>query len=266
MADHESIIRDGLGVIDPIFRRLFGKSVETKDVTDLLRTIMDPTQLVIYDLALQCETEMLRCNDAGAYFAGCLMGAAMNEALLSLMSLFYAKEVQGTQQYSWSTRKGKRGAFEEVVGFWKLDQLIKVAEELRWIPNDVVAPQFVMPLSNVYRELSSAADPSLSRAEMDKGAASFKSAPGLAMLRMVQELRNSIHPGIWIRSGNVLNGFHVDGWCRIAIHVSGEIRNCLIRRITQKNVAMLTSAAERFEAQMTFRCADARTRLHAGTV
>jgi hypothetical protein len=68
------------------------------------------------------------------------------------------------------------------------------------------------------------------------------------MLRMIQDLRNSIHSGRWIKSGQVLHAFHFDGWCRIAIHVSGEIRNCLINRMTQKNVALLTSAVENFES------------------
>ena len=67
------------------------------------------------------------------------------------------------------------------------------------------------------------------------------------MLRMIQDLRNSIHSGRWIKGGQVLHAFHFDGWCRIAIHVSGEIRNCLIHRITQKSVAVLAAAVESFE-------------------
>ena len=248
MTDKESTIREGLAAIDSVFQRLLHMRAETKEAADFLRTIMDPKQLSIYDLALQCETEMLKCNAAEAYFAGCLMGAAMNEALLSLICLFYPAEVENTKQYGWSTKKGKRGSFQEVVGSWKLEQFIKVAEELDWIPRDVVAPQFVTPLSDAYRELATISDPKLSTADVARGAALFEVSPGPAMLRMIQDLRNSIHSGRWIKSEQLLHAFHFDGWCRIAIHVSGEIRNCLIHRITQKNIALLTSAMERFES------------------
>jgi hypothetical protein len=169
MTDKESTIREGIEAIDRVFQRLLHMRAETKEATDLLRNIMDPKQLSIYDLALQCETEMLKCNSAEAYFAGCLMGAAMNEALLSLICLSYPTEVEKTKQYGWSTKKGKRGSFQEVVGSWKLEQLIKVAEELDWIPREVVAPQFVTPLSDAYRELATISDPKLSTADVARG-------------------------------------------------------------------------------------------------
>ena len=247
MTDKESTIREGLDAIDTVFQRLLHMRAETGEATGFLRFIMDPTQLSIYDLALQCETEMLKCNSAEAYFAGCLMGAAMNEALLSLICLFYPTEVKNTKQYGWSTKKGKRSSFQEVVGSWKLEQFIKVAEELDWIPREVVAPQFVTPLSDAYRELAAISDPKSSTADVAAGAALFEVSPGPAMLRMIQDLRNSIHSGRWIKGGQVLHAFHFDGWCRIAIHVSGEIRNCLIHRITQKSVAVLAAAVESFE-------------------
>jgi hypothetical protein len=207
---------------------------ETEEATDFLRTIMDPTQLLIYDLAVQCETEMLKCNTAEAYFAGCLMGAAMNEALLSLACLFYPTEVENTKQYTWSMRKGKRGTF-------------------------VDAPEFVTPLSDAYRELATVSDPKLSTADIERGAAAFEVPPGPAMLRMIQDLRNSTHSGRWIKGGRALHAFHFDGWRRIAIHVSGEIRNCLIHHISQKNVGLLTSAVENFQSIV----ANLRTRMLA---
>ena len=224
--------------------------VEVPESADILRAIMDPKQLLIYDLALRCETEMLKCNGAEAYFAGCLMGAAMNEALLMLLCLFYTDEVKSTRQYGWSTKKDKRSAFRDVVGTWKLDQFIRVAEELAWISNDVVAPEFVIPLADAYRELAPISNPEMDPDDIEKGAAAFHAAPGPAMLRMIQDLRNSIHSGKWIRGERLLRAPDFDGWCRIAIHVSAEIRNCLIYLMAQKNVALVTLAKTKLDKEM----------------
>jgi hypothetical protein len=250
MIDKESSIRQSIAAIDRVFVELLNMRVETTEATDFLRAIMDPKQLLIYDLALRRETEMLKCNGAEAYFAGCLMGAAMNEALLMLLCLFYNDEVKRTKQYEWSTRRDKRSAFRDVVGTWRLEQFIRVAEELAWIPNDVVAPEFVIPLSDAYRELAPISNPEMRHDDIEKAAAAFHAAPGPAMLRMIQDLRNSIHSGKWIRSGRVLRAPHFDGWCRIAIHISAEIRNCLIHLMAQKNVALVTAAKTKFDNEM----------------
>ena len=48
----------------------------------------------------------------------------------------------------------------------------------------------------------------------------------------------------------MLDAFHADGWCRIAMHVSAEIRNCLIGRIVEKNCSTLMTASKVLEAQI----------------
>ena len=246
MTDKNSTIRDGAAAVDKVTAELLHVQVGTRETLDVLRSIMDPKHLLVYDLALQCETEMLKCHEATAYFAGCLMGAAMNEALLSLLCMFYEDDVKNTPQYARSTKKGGPSTFRKIVGTWGLDQFINVAEELSWIPNDVVAPEFVLPLSDAYRELTAISHPELLPHEIEKRATAFRTSRGYAMLRMVQDLRNTIHSGRWIRGERVLNVAHFD-WCRIAIVVSAEIRSCLLHLIVQRNVPVLNAAKARFD-------------------
>jgi hypothetical protein len=221
----------------------------TDETRDVMRAIMDPKHLLVYDLALQCEEEMLKCSAASAYFAGCLMGAAMNEALLSLLCMFYEDDVKNTSQYARSTKKGKPSTFRKIVGTWGLDQFINVAEQLSWIPNNVVAPEFVLPLSDAYRELAAISHPELLPHEIERRTVAFRTSPGSAMLRMLQDLRNTIHSGKWIRGERALNVAHLD-WCRIAIFVSAEIRSCLLHLMVQRNIPVLEAAKARFDEAM----------------
>jgi len=121
---------------------------------------------------------MLKCLGAGAYFAGCLMGAALNEALLSLVCLFYQNEVKSTKQYEWSTKKGRGRTVQDLVGSWKLDQFIRVAEELSWVPSGVVAPEYSGPLADVYKEIAPVLNPSMTPDEIERSAGAFRAAPG----------------------------------------------------------------------------------------
>jgi hypothetical protein len=183
------------------------------------------------------------------------MGAAMNEALLSLLCMLYEDEVKKTPQFARSARKAGTRTFRKVVGAWAFDQFINVAEQLSWIPNDVVAPEFVLPLSDAYSELTAISHPELLPPEIEKRANAFRTSPGSAMLRMLQDLRNTIHSGKWIRGERLFNVAHVD-WCRIAILVAAEIRSCLIQLMIQRNAPVLEAAKAKFD--------DAMEKLRAG--
>jgi hypothetical protein len=63
------------------------------------------------------------------------------------------------------------------------------------------------------------------------------------LLRLIQELRNSIHSGKWIRGGRNLIPSNLDDWCRVSIYVSVEVRDCLIHLMGQKNVALFQEQA-----------------------
>lgn len=226
---------------------VFPSESDAIGVDALLRSIMDSKQLAVFDLALRCETEMYKCEQAGAYLSGCLMGAAMNEACLSLLCLSYKDDVKNTHHY----RNAKlRETYEAMIGQWKFEHLIRVAKELDWMPNEVVDPITAAALLDAYLELMPVSYPKITQAELEVGAAEFESAPGIAMLRLIQELRNSIHSGSWIRGERRLDETHFDTWCRIAIRVSGETRNCLLHCLTEKNVATARAGIADLESKV----------------
>src|ERR1035438_855611 len=107
----------------------------------------------MFDLALFCEQETIKAQQAEAHFAACLMGAAMNEALLAMMCLRYERDVIATKQFGHSTRKKPSRLFREVISEWSFEQFIGVAEECRWIPSDIVDVNFKTALSDGFREL-----------------------------------------------------------------------------------------------------------------
>ena len=228
MIDKARALQEALLSVNGTAGNLFGLDEGRGQVTDTLRQIMNPKQVMVFDLALRCETEMITCDKNRAYFSGCLMGAAMNEALISLLCLLFEGRVKQTQQYA---KAQHRATYAAMVGNWKFEHLIRVVDELHWIPADVVAPEMLVALTEIYRELMPISYPGMSTEEIDAGAGEFRTRPGMAMLRLIQDLRNSIHAGQWIRGHRVLDLTHFEGWCRVATYVSAEIRNCLFHVI-----------------------------------
>ncbi len=117
MLDKTKALTDGLSTINGLVGERFGWDTNSRETTDLIRQLMKPMQLAIYDFTVVCETQMLKCDKAGAYLAGCMMGAAMNEALLSLLCLFYEESVKETRHYKTATQ---RETYEAMVGNWNL--------------------------------------------------------------------------------------------------------------------------------------------------
>ncbi|HEY1219285.1 MAG TPA: hypothetical protein VGF03_10135 [Bryobacteraceae bacterium] len=248
MTDKAQALQQALSSVKGTAGELFGLDEERGQLTDVLRQIMDPKQVMVYDLALRCETEMLACERQQAYFSACLMGAAMNEALISLLCLLFEDRVTQTQRYS---KAKQRETYALVVGRWSFEDLVCVADELYWIPDHIVAPEMMAPLAAVYRELMPISDPEMSAEEIDARAGKFTTRPGLAMLRLVQELRNSIHAGPWIRGQRVLNLTHFEGWCRIATRVSAEIRDCLFHVMVVEGMPKFNRQVAEFEEHIS---------------
>src|SRR5580698_5102932 len=92
--------------------------INAEEIQKAMRQLMDGQELQMFDLALFCEQEMIRAMQGEAYFAACLIGAAMNEALLALMCLRYEPEVKDTRQFHYSTRKHTARSYREVIGEW----------------------------------------------------------------------------------------------------------------------------------------------------
>jgi hypothetical protein len=206
-----------------------------EEIIQAMRRFMDPRELQMFDLGLFCEQETIRAQKAEAHLAACLMGAAMNEALLALMCLKYEPEVGATRQFTYSTRKKPR-PFRDVIADWSLEQFIKVAEELEWIPAGIVSQDIKVALAEGFRELMSITHPEMTEEAITQGAASFFVFPGTAMLRMTQDLRNAIHAGKWLRSKRPFVGEHFADWCHWATILSGEIRMCLLHLVVERDL------------------------------
>jgi hypothetical protein len=213
--------------------------ISPDQIRDAMRRCMDEKQLQMYDLALFCEGEMLKARETNANLAACLMGAAMSEALLALMCLKYEGDVINTNQYGYSTRKKQHRTFRDVIGDWKFEQFICVAEELDWIPSGIVDENCKLALSEGFRELMPITHPEMTAEQINLGANSFHTHPSTAMLRMTQTLRNAIHAGRWMRGKSSFVPEHFTQWCRFSTLLSGEIRMCLLIRITERDSVVL---------------------------
>jgi hypothetical protein len=205
-----------------------------EEITNAMRQCMDAKQLQMFDLAHFCEQETIRAQEAKAHFAACLMGAAMNEALLALMCLKYEPDVVATSQFKYSTRKKPR-PLRDVIADWSFEQFIKVAEEREWIPAGIVSQEIKTALAGGFRELMPITHPEMTEEAITRGAESFFVYPGTAMLRMTQELRNAIHAGKWMRSKNTFVAEHFTEWCHFATILSGEIRLCLLHLMVERD-------------------------------
>ncbi len=204
---------------------------EGSDITALWRTVMNPSQLQMLELALFCEGEMLKTIQAGAHFSSCLMGAAMNEAFMALMCLMFEADVRGTRQFYHSTKKLKSFNYADVVSKWSLEQFINVSEQCGWISPEIVELEFITALANGFRELMPISHPEFSQEQIESGANAFFVSPGPSMLRMTQELRNAIHAGIWMKRPSAFNADTFVEWCRFATVLCGEIRLCLMHHL-----------------------------------
>jgi len=208
---------------------------EPEELIRMMRQCMDAQQLRMFDLALLCEAETIKAQGAGAHLAACLMGAAMNEAVLALMCLKYEPEVVATKQFVYSTRKKPR-EFRDVISDWRFEQFITVAEECDWIPREIVSEDIKMALAEGYKELMPVTHPEMTQPEIARGAESFYSYPGTAMLRTAQNLRNAIHAGRWMKSRSPLIVEDFTQWCQLATHLCGEIRLCLLKRVVDRDL------------------------------
>lgn len=223
-----------------------------EQLREFMRKTMDPMQIKMFDLALYCETEMLKSHNAKAHVAACLMGAAMNEALISLMCLKFEAEVKRTRQFANSKKKNPSRPFRDVIAQWSLQQFNTVVEECNWIPSKVVDDIYKQALADRFRELMPVTHPEMSAEEIETGARACFEYPASALLRMAQELRNAIHAGHWLRGKRPFVAESFTMWCQFATHLCGEIRLCLFQQIFE---AELPNALEKLT--------DLRSRLDA---
>jgi hypothetical protein len=223
--------------------------LEPEELIGAMRRCMDTQQLRMFDLALLCEQETIKAQSAGAHLAACLMGAAMNEALSALMCLKYEPEVSATKQFAYSNRKKPR-PFRELISSWHFEQFISVAEECNWIPSQIVDDEIKEALAEGFKELMPISHPEMSESDIARGAETFFTYPGTAMLRMTQTLRNAIHAGRWMKSDSPLVAEHFMQWCRLATHLCGEIRLCLLKLIAERDSKIVREQLQQLNSKL----------------
>lgn len=237
----------------------------TPDSSNPLCKFVPLPQLRMLEVGLFAEAEMLKAFEAKAFFAACLAGAAMNEALLTLMCLMFQNDVIATQQYqsSKTEKKLRNKNFEQIIARWQLQQLINVAQELLWIPSAVVRDEIKRAFADGYREVVAITHPEYSKEHVDETAESFYGEEaGAALLTFTQEIRNLIHSGKWLRNQHGFNSGIFSRWCEFAVHVFGEVRTCLMSTLSIRNydrlAAQLAETERKVEGlpeelQVTFR-------------
>lgn len=116
-----------------------------------------------------------RCGNAGAYFAACVCLGSVLEANLLAMAKCFPEEVEKSQTY----RKKKNPRLED----WFLNDLLKLAIDLKWIPCSVPSVE----LGKAIRTSGLSPDDALARGDLGYFA------------DWVREIRNAVHPSNYLR-------------------------------------------------------------------
>jgi len=132
-----------------------------------------PNDRDLQKLMLFYKAQADRCGKTKAFFAGCLcLGSALEAGLLAMAGCF-EEEVREAQTFRKASKKDLRK--------WNLDDLLMLASELKWIPSQIAK----------FRETARAYDVHPDEA-LKKGDLAY-------FARMVKDIRNTIHPGNYLR-------------------------------------------------------------------
>jgi hypothetical protein len=223
--------------------------LDPKTIWAAARKQMSKREFELFELATFLGEEADQAQKAGAYLASCLLCAAAVEALLAQMCLQREPDVTQTKQYLSSTRK-KPKLYRQVIAAWSLEQLISVADELAWIPANIVDEKFRGALAEGYREVIRTTHPELGESEVEEGARSFIERPGPAMMRLTQSLRNSIHAGKWLRGRNRFVAENFVDWCKLGSALGTEIVYCLMYQMISQITPALREEIQRLNSML----------------
>jgi hypothetical protein len=174
---------------------------------------------------------MLRCKTAEAYFSGCLAGAAMIESFLLSICILEKSKVERTNTFRGFSNKKNR-SYEQAVLYWTLKDLIPLTEELEWIGPTVVEQDLVTALVDGYYEMISTGRPDVTKESLEALTSSIKKRPDVALLVLMQSMRNLVHGGRCIRLKKRVGSDDFSEWAKLVMIVTVEIRDCLIIRLS----------------------------------
>ncbi len=229
MKDISAIVKARREKGDTMVRQVFGTHVNFEDVSKALPELFPSSATELQSLSKFFEEEMLRCRDAGAHFSGCLAGAAMIESFLLFICILEKAAVERTKTFQSSNKKNR--AYEQVVVHWTLKELIPITEELEWIGPKVVDPDLITALVDGYNEMLPAAKPGITEEDLQALSAEITKRPDLALLVLMQNMRNLVHGGRCVRLRKNLASEDFSDWAKLVMVVTVEIRDCLILRL-----------------------------------
>jgi hypothetical protein len=230
MKDIASLVKSKEAAGRELLGRILGPNADFEAVSMTALALLPEATKELQELCVFFEGEMLRCRDGGAYFAGCLAGAAMIESFLLSICILERKAVEDSRYFR-SLKKNKNLAFEKITPHWTLKELIPLTEELEWIGPETVDLQLVTALVEGYREMLPVARPGMTDQDMVTFLSDLKERPDVALLELMQSMRNLVHGGRCLRLRKRLASADFADWAKLVMIVTVEIRNCLLTRL-----------------------------------
>lgn len=148
-------------------------------------------------LAGRLGSESERCRENGQLFSAAIIGASALEASLLTLCFAFEDRVVKTTAYTRHARSGK--PYRDVVLRWDLDHLIRVAEELNWIPSEAISGVLKAAVEETYKDVWTDNEICVSESDLESFRAYLNNSIGSILLDFVREIRNLIHPGRWVR-------------------------------------------------------------------
>jgi hypothetical protein len=211
--------------------RVLGIAPTRESVRPAMELAMGSDLVKIYKLSVYYAVEADRCFEQGAFFASCLLTVAANEAFLALTCFQEQDAVRSTSPFRGLYKPSK--TFREVIADFGLDKLIRVSNELGWIPPNVVNAELLEAIVTDFPKLAKTVYPNWDQAKIEDKVLAFRSSPGAELLKVLQDMRNLVHAPRWLKTGSILDDVEFEENCKLAVLAGREVVQCLSVRTTQ---------------------------------
>jgi hypothetical protein len=217
---------DVLNTLLSTANQLLGTDAKSWD--ELVEGLMPPDLRLLKRLVTFYEAEMLRCRDSKAYYAGCVMGAAMLESLLLMLCMEKISDVRSTSvladRANVEDRELKRKLYS--LGF---EDLINISAELNWLPKDLISDEWKQGLAEAFKEVVIENRVHMSKMDREQRASALTETPAYSLMLLLNQLRNRIHGGRWLKEGRKFTSEEaLSEWAQAAIVGAAHIRDCYI--------------------------------------
>ena len=225
----------------PVVNELLGTTAASFD--ELVDTIL-PTEVVeLKSLALLYEAQMVAAKEARAYYAACVMGAAMVEAIFLMLSILNREKVEQTRAYQ--RRAGRKGRFEQRVWGLGFDDLIGIADELKWVPEHLIDDEWKRELPEQMKSIV-AEGGKQSKDKQEAAAEWARANSAFLLMKLLNVMRDKLHAGKWVRERHQLkSNLAFETWSQVVLVAAAHLRDCLMNAMFEALKVRLTEAIER---------------------